>query len=104
MSPCSATLWLSRRPWVLAFEPFSGEKKEASPKRLSVEQSGRAWRFAELLEKAIEVFGSQEEAEDFFGRPAIGLDQHRPIDLLSTPAGSELVETHIERLKYGVYA
>lgn len=88
----------------ISLRTLQRRKKEASPKRLSVEQSGRAWRFAELLEKAIEVFGSQEEAEDFFGRPAIGLDQHRPIDLLSTPAGSELVETHIERLKYGVYA
>ena len=88
----------------ISLRTLQRRKKEASPKRLSVEQSGRAWRFAELLEKAIEVFGSQEEAEDFFGRPAIGLDQHRPIDLLSTPAGSELVETHLERLKYGVYA
>jgi uncharacterized protein (DUF2384 family) len=27
----------------------------------------------------------------------------RPIDLLSTPAGVELVETLLERIEYGVY-
>ena len=78
-------------------------KKTGSTKPLSVEQSGRAWKFAELLEQAIEVFGTQPEAEAFFERPAVGLDQRRPIELLSTPAGTELVETHLERLKYGVY-
>jgi putative toxin-antitoxin system antitoxin component (TIGR02293 family) len=47
--------------------------------------------------------GSQEAAEQWLERPAIGLDQRRPIDLLSTPAGVELVETFLERLEYGVY-
>lgn len=88
----------------ISLRTLQRRKKEASPKRLSVEQSGRAWRFAELLEEAIEVFGGQSDAEAFFARPAIGLNQRRPIDLLSTPAGAELVETHLERLKYGVYA
>ena len=79
-------------------------RKNADAPRLSPEQGGRAWKFAEILSKATEVFGSQEEAEAFLERPAIGLDQRRPIDLLATPAGVELVETHLERMKYGVYA
>jgi putative toxin-antitoxin system antitoxin component (TIGR02293 family) len=36
-------------------------------------------------------------------RPAIGLEQHRPIDLLTTPAGVEIVEDFLRRLEYGVY-
>lgn len=88
----------------ISLRTLQRRKKEASSKPLSLEQSGRAWKFAELLEQAIEVFGTQEEAEAFFDRPAIGLNQRRPIELLSTPAGTELVETHLERLKYGVYA
>lgn len=87
----------------LSLRTFQRHKKEAVPRNLSQEQSGRAWKFAEILEKAVEVFGSQDAAEAFLDRPAIGLDQHRPIDLLATPAGTDLVETHIERLKYGVY-
>ena len=79
-------------------------RKDAPSKPLSQEQSGRTWKFAEILAKATDVFGSQTEAEQWLERPAIGLDQHRPIDLLGTPAGVELVEDHLERLEYGVYA
>ncbi len=79
-------------------------RKDAPSKPLSQEQSGRAWKFAEILSKAIDVFGSQVEAEQWLERPAVGLDQRRPIDLLGTPAGVELVEDHLDRLEYGVYA
>jgi len=77
--------------------------KDARAKPLSREQSGRAWKFAEILAKATSVFGSQAEAEQWLDSPAIGLDQHRPIDLLTTPAGLELVEEYLSRLEYGVY-
>jgi putative toxin-antitoxin system antitoxin component (TIGR02293 family) len=79
-------------------------RKDAPAKPLSQEQSGRAWKFAEILSKATDVFGSQAEAEQWLERPAIGLDQRRPIDLLATPAGVELVEEYLTRLDYGVYA
>lgn len=79
-------------------------RKEDLDKPLSPEQSGRTWKFAELLARATAIFGSQAEAEAWFERPAIGLDQRRPIDLLSTPAGLETLEDHLTRLEYGVYA
>jgi putative toxin-antitoxin system antitoxin component (TIGR02293 family) len=76
----------------------------APAKLLSTEQSGRVWKFAEILTKATAVFGSQAAAEKWLGQPATGLDQRRPIDLLATPAGVKLVEEFLERLEYGVYA
>lgn len=79
-------------------------RKDAPSKPLSQDQSGRAWKFAEILAKATDIFGSQTEAEQWLERPATGLDQRRPIDLLGTPAGVELVEDHLGRLEYGVYA
>jgi putative toxin-antitoxin system antitoxin component (TIGR02293 family) len=78
--------------------------KDMPERHLSVEQSGRAWKFAGILAKATAVFGSQQEAELWLERPAVGLDQERPIDLLQTPAGVELVEDFLRRLEYGVYA
>jgi putative toxin-antitoxin system antitoxin component (TIGR02293 family) len=78
-------------------------RKDAPDKKLSPEQSGRTWKFAEILGRAIDLFGSQSEAEAWLERPAIGLDQRRPIDLLSTPAGLETLEDHLTRLEYGVY-
>jgi putative toxin-antitoxin system antitoxin component (TIGR02293 family) len=76
--------------------------KEAA-KPLSPDQSGRVWKFAEILAKATEVFGSQKRAEQWLEQPALGLEQRRPIDLLRTPAGTEIVETLLGRLEYGVY-
>ncbi|MFX0547336.1 antitoxin Xre/MbcA/ParS toxin-binding domain-containing protein [Roseovarius sp. S1116L3] len=58
-------------------------------------------RYAELLEQAISIFGSKEEAEDWMKRPAIGLERRKPIDLISGEA--KVVETYLTRLEYGVY-
>ncbi|WP_461321142.1 type II RES/Xre toxin-antitoxin system antitoxin [Bradyrhizobium diazoefficiens] len=76
----------------------------AGAKPLSPEQSGRTWKLAEVLAKTTSIFGSMLEAEQWLGRPAIGLNQHKPIDLLATPAGVELVEDFLVRLERGVYA
>lgn len=77
--------------------------KDTPMKPLSREQSDRAWKFAEVFARAIEVFGSREEAEGWLERPSIALEQRRPIELLATAAGTALVETTIERIDYGVY-
>jgi putative toxin-antitoxin system antitoxin component (TIGR02293 family) len=80
------------------------QRHKTTPARpLNQEQSGRIWKFAEILAKATSVFGTQDEAEQWLEQPAIGLDQHRPLDLLATPAGVKLVEDYLERLEYGVY-
>jgi putative toxin-antitoxin system antitoxin component (TIGR02293 family) len=80
------------------------QRRNKTPaKPLNKLQTDKTWKFAEILAKATEVFGSQEEAEQWLQRPAIGLNQRRPIDLLETPAGLELVEDYLERLEYGVY-
>ena len=78
-------------------------RKEAPARPLSPEQSGRAWKFAEILARATVVLDSQEAAEQWLEEPAIGLDQRRPIDLLATQAGAELVEDLLQRIEYGVY-
>jgi putative toxin-antitoxin system antitoxin component (TIGR02293 family) len=78
-------------------------RKDAPDKPLSPEQSGRTWKFAEILGRAIDLFGSQGEAEQWLERPAMALERRKPIDLLSTPAGVATVEDHLTRLEYGVY-
>ena len=78
-------------------------RKGAPEKPLSPEQGGRTWKLAEILARATQVFGSQEEAEQWLERPAMGLDNNRPLDLLDTPAGVAMVEDFLTRLEYGVY-
>jgi putative toxin-antitoxin system antitoxin component (TIGR02293 family) len=79
-------------------------RKETPEAALSPEQGGRALRFAELLARAMAVFGGQEEAERWFDTPAMGLDQHKPIDLMATQVGAQLVDEFLGRLEHGVYA
>lgn len=78
--------------------------KAGQSKTLNTEQGSRTWNFARILTKATAVLGSQKEAEKWMIQPAMGLDNRRPIDLLATAAGTELVQEFLERLDYGVYA
>ncbi len=78
-------------------------RRDSQDGSLSPEQSGRAWTFAEILGRATETFGSREAALDWLQRPALALDGRRPLELLRTPAGAELVGDHLTRLEYGVY-
>lgn len=112
--PARALLALLRNLIVLQHEPSLNKaidisvrtihRRKANPEKLlNRTQSGRTWKFAEILAHATEVFGCQEEAELWMGRPAIGLNNRRPIDLLVTTAGAEMVEEFLARLDYGVY-
>ncbi|WP_237886974.1 type II RES/Xre toxin-antitoxin system antitoxin [Pseudomonas sp. PGPR40] len=70
---------------------------------LTAEQSTRALNYAEVLEKATEVLGSRELAEQWMVKPARGLDGETPIDLISNSVGYELVTDFLTRIEYGVY-
>ena len=87
----------------MSMRTFQRQRHKAVHKPLSRDQSAKAWKFAETLAKASEILGSQAGAEEWLDRPAIGLNQQRPIDLLATPAGAKLVEDYLERLEFGVY-
>ena len=78
---------------------FEANKK----KPLSSEQSSRAWKFAEILSRATPVFGSQQAAEKWLSEPARALEGKKPIELLSTQPGTQLVEDLLQQIDYGVY-
>ena len=65
--------------------------------------SDRALRLAAVTDRAIEVLGSQNAAENWLSSSAIGLNRRRPIDLLRTSDGTELVKTLLTRMEHGVY-
>lgn len=77
--------------------------KTAPATRLSPDQSGRYWKFLELLNKAVEVFGDQAEAEAWFRAPTRYLGGRSPFELVHTAAGTEMVETYLSQMEYGVY-
>jgi putative toxin-antitoxin system antitoxin component (TIGR02293 family) len=80
------------------------QRRSGRPQKpLGQDQSGRAWKFAEILTTATEVFGSQSDAEKWLTTPAVALEQRRPVARLASPAGVEMVEQLLGRLEYGVY-
>jgi putative toxin-antitoxin system antitoxin component (TIGR02293 family) len=90
---------------VIGMSARTRQRREKHPAELlSQDQAGRTWKFAEILTRATSIFGSRAAAEQWMVEPATGLDRRRPINLLSTPAGVELVEDFLGRLEYGVYA
>lgn len=82
---------------------YARRKSAAHTAALSMSESGRVWRFAELLAQAIRVFGNQEAAEQWFQSPALALNKQKPIDLMATEPGAKLVSDLLTRLEYGVY-
>ena len=79
-------------------------KKSVQGDTLSVAQGGRTFKFAEMVAKATLGLGSREAAVQWLTSPAMGLNQQRPVDLLATPMGTQLVEELLDRIEYGVYA
>ena len=57
----------------------------------------------EIITRATDILGCRDEAIVWMTRPAMALDQRRPIDLLETAAGVKLVKDHLTRMGYGVY-
>ena len=98
---------LKDQHWLMAFFERTVDSKDDSSKRsrkrLSSHSSGRLYQLAVVFEEALDVLGSEEAVIDFLDKPSIGLEQHKPIDLLTTPPGIQLVRTHIERMRFGVY-
>ena len=66
--------------------------------------SDRALRLAQVSELAADVLGGREAAEKWLAKPAIGLDNRKPISLLQTSEGALLVKTYLHRMDHGVYA
>lgn len=59
---------------------------------------------ARILARATEVLGGAAQAQDWMTRPAMGLNRQRPVDLLETIQGAEIVDEFLTRLEYGVYS
>ena len=78
-------------------------QSETLEKSMPADLASKTWLFAETLARATDIFGGKEEAERWMSKPAMGLDGQRPIDMLQTVQGAELVNDFLGRLEYGVY-
>ena len=79
-------------------------KVNASPARLTPEQSDVVIRTARILAKAIDTLGDREKAAHWLTAPNRALGGEIPISLLDTSAGEHEVEALLDRIEYGVYS
>lgn len=70
---------------------------------LSAEVGSSTWRLAETTTRAERLFGGREQAQRWLADAAMGLDGQRPIDLMQTSQGAQLVDAFLTRLEHGVY-
>ncbi len=57
----------------------------------------------EIAAIAEKVLGTRELAESWISQPALALNGKRPMDLLTTTPGIEVVKALLTRLEFGVY-
>ena len=57
-----------------------------------------------VYQRARVVFGSDEEAHTWLRKPSVLLDSRKPIDLMGTAIGAQLVLDLLTRIEYGVLA
>ena len=71
-------------------------------KKLSSEESDKLSRFIRVRSFAVEVLGSEEEADAWLREKNILLRNERPLDFLDTDSGSQLVEDLLGRIAHGI--
>jgi putative toxin-antitoxin system antitoxin component (TIGR02293 family) len=79
-------------------------KRRQTGGTLTPEESDRLARVARVLASAEDVFGAAEKAHRWLRKANRGLGGHLPIHLLSTEAGSRLVEQALGRIEHGIMA
>ncbi|VGO16752.1 hypothetical protein PDESU_05344 [Pontiella desulfatans] len=72
--------------------------------RLSADQSERFNRVAQLLNRAIELFGEREQAVRWLKAPRSYFGGKPPLDLADTELGSREVANLIGRIAHGVFS
>lgn len=72
--------------------------------RLDTLESERVLRFARLMGKAVNVFGSEDNAREWLNKPQFGLGGAVPLDYAETEIGAREVENLLGRIEYGVYS
>ena len=70
---------------------------------LSPEESDRVLRLARVAAQAEEILGGREDAVKWLHRANRSLGGHRPLELVRTDAGAELVIDVLGRLEHGVF-
>jgi putative toxin-antitoxin system antitoxin component (TIGR02293 family) len=79
------------------------QRRKQAHKPLDPIASDRLYRLAKITARAIAVLADEATAVDWLKRPNRALAA-KPIELLDTEAGADMVERILTRIEYGVYS
>lgn len=106
VSVASVVLGTAAIIYVIYLYRVSGRDRPHDPERLRRFIANAPYHLLnkEVFAKATEVMGSEAAAEAWMNEPYIGLDNEKPVDLVTTPAGAGAVKTYLNQIEHGVYA
>jgi putative toxin-antitoxin system antitoxin component (TIGR02293 family) len=58
----------------------------------------------DIMELAVAVFSSDAVAKEWLHAPQMGLNQQKPVDLVQTAEGAELVKSLLTRMQFGTFS
>lgn len=73
-------------------------------KTLKPREGEVALKMACILEKGIQIFGTMGAFKSWMEKPAFGLGGSKPLHLMNTVTGMDLVEDELLRIEYGALA
>ena len=79
------------------------QRREAE-RRLSPSVSEQAILIIELISQGVDVFGAVSSLIKWLNEENTALGGHKPLTLLDTAIGVQLVSEELSKLEYGVYA
>lgn len=77
--------------------------RQAPHVNMPTDLASRVWLMAETLIAASDALGTKTLAESWMLTPTVGLHGRKPIDLLITTQGAQLVIDLLGRLEYGIH-
>lgn len=80
------------------------DRRLAEDDRLTLEESDRLARFAEILDLTTRIVGDRAAAMAWLRKPKRRLDGARPLDLMRTYSGGEAVVNLLNQARYGMLA
>jgi putative toxin-antitoxin system antitoxin component (TIGR02293 family) len=79
-------------------------RRKENNEYLTVAESDRVLRLERIAEHADRVFGNHEKAQRWLRSEIIALDGAKPIDLLASETGANVVFEELVRIDYGMFA
>ena len=88
--------------WII--NPRTLRDRKYKSQRLTREESDRWFRAARVLALAVEVFGDKQKAQSWLHTPRRGFGGETPVDLMTTEAGTNIVEEALNAIDAGFFA